>query len=57
MLTIYIANLYSKLLANGHLDDKGLNFIVMPKYDMDLERLFQIQRRKFKMETIITVGI
>jgi len=35
-----IANWYPKLLANGHLEDKSLNFIVMPKYDIDLERLF-----------------
>lgn len=52
-----IANLYPKLLANGKLEDKELNFIVMPKYDVDLERLFQIQRRRFKLETVITVGI
>lgn len=54
---ILIANLYPKLLANGKLEDKELNFIVMPKYDLDLERLFQMQRRRFKLETVITVGI
>ena len=35
-----LANLFAKLLANGRLEDKGLNFIVMPRYDVDLERLF-----------------
>lgn len=44
-------------MANGKLEDKELNFIVMPKYDLDLERLFQMQRRRFKLETVITVGI
>jgi len=29
----------------------------MPKYDIDLERLFQQQKRKFKLETVITVGL
>ena len=29
----------------------------MPKYDIDLDRLFNMQRKKFKMETIITIGL
>jgi serine/threonine protein kinase len=56
-INYHLANLYPKLLANGKLEDKQLNFIVMPKYDVDLERLFQMQRRRFKLETVITVGI
>lgn len=51
------ANLFPKLLANGHLEDKFLNYIVMPRYDIDLERLFQIYKRKFKLETVVTIGI
>jgi len=51
------ANLFPKLLANGHLEDKLLNYIVMPRYDIDLERLFQIYKRKFKLETVVTIGI
>jgi len=45
------------LLSNGHLEDKLLNFIIMPRYDIDLERLFQFYKRKFKLETIVTIGI
>jgi len=29
----------------------------MPKYDLDLERLFVQQKRKFKLETVITIGL
>ena len=29
----------------------------MPKYDIDLDRLFVLQKRKFKLETIITIGL
>jgi serine/threonine protein kinase len=49
--------LFPKLLANGYLEEKKLNYIVMPKYDIDLERLFIGKQRKFKLETIYTVGI
>jgi hypothetical protein len=42
IFVFFIANLYPKLLANGKLEDKELNFIVMPKYDIDIERLFQM---------------
>lgn len=45
------------MLANGYLEDKHLNYIVMPKYDIDLERLFVLHRRKFKLETVITLGL
>jgi hypothetical protein len=40
VLTVFIANQFPKLLANGYLDERQLNYIVMPKYDIDLERLF-----------------
>eukprot|EP00347_Sterkiella_histriomuscorum_P024208 403331935 len=51
------ANLFPKLLVNGFLEDKKLNYIVMPKYDLDLERLFIQNKRKFKLETIVTIGL
>lgn len=54
---IKIAVLFPKLLANGFLEDKGLNFIVMPRYDLDLERLFIANKRRFKLETTITIGL
>lgn len=54
---ILLAALFPKLLVNGYLDDKKLNFIVMPKYDIDLERLFVNYKRKFKLETIVTIGL
>lgn len=28
----------------------------MPKYEMDLERMFLSHKKKFKLETIITLG-
>ncbi len=28
------------MLASGFLEEKNLNFIVMPKYDIDLEKLY-----------------
>ena len=52
-----IANLFAKLLANGRLEDKGLNYIVMPRYDIDLERLFVQYKRRFKLESVITLGL
>ncbi|CDW90421.1 protein kinase domain containing protein [Stylonychia lemnae] len=45
------------LRVNGYLSDKKLNYIIMPKYDLDLERLFVQYKRKFKMETVITIGL
>eukprot|EP00347_Sterkiella_histriomuscorum_P016337 403353577 len=51
------AGLFPKLLANGYLEDKNLNYIVMPKYDIDLERLFMINKKKFKLETVIVMGL
>jgi serine/threonine protein kinase len=44
-------------LANGQLEDKKLNFIVMPRYDIDLERLFTQYKKKFKLETVISIGL
>lgn len=35
-----IGTYFPKMLASGYLEDKNLNFIVMPKYDLDLEKLF-----------------
>jgi len=35
-----IVQFFPKLLASGFLEDKGLRYIVMPKYDIDLEKLF-----------------
>lgn len=39
------------------MEDQPLNFIVMPKYDIDVERLFQTSKRKFRLETVITLGL
>jgi serine/threonine protein kinase len=29
----------------------------MPKYDIDLEKIFVSNKRKFKLETVITIGL
>ena len=29
----------------------------MPRYDVDLEKLFQNSKRKFKLETVVTIGL
>jgi hypothetical protein len=34
------ATYFPKLLANGNLEGRNLNYIVMPKYDIDLEKMF-----------------
>jgi serine/threonine protein kinase len=39
------------------LEEKNLNYIVMPRYDLDLERLFIQLKRKFKLETVISIGL
>jgi hypothetical protein len=44
-------------LASGFLEDKNLNFIVMPKYDIDLEKLYYQYKKRFKMDTIINIGL
>ena len=54
---LFVASLFPKLLANGSQEDKKLNFIVMPKYDVDIDRLFIMRKKKFKLETIITIGL
>lgn len=38
---------YPKLLTQGYLEDKKLNYMVMTKYDIDLEFLFSAYYRKF----------
>ena len=48
---------FPKLLTNGYLEEKKLNFIVMPKYDIDLEKMFFQYKRQFKMDTIINIAI
>ena len=48
--------MFPKLLANGFLEERKLNYIVMPKYEIDLEKMFNNFKRKFKLETIITLG-
>lgn len=48
--------MFPKLLTYGYLEDKKLNYIVMPKFDFDLERLFVLHKRKFKLETVVTLG-
>ena len=48
---------FPKLLASGHLKEQPLNFIVMPKYDIDVERLFQAKKRKFRLETMLSCGL
>ena len=44
------------MLAQGFLEEKNLNYFVMPKYDIDLEKLFYSYKKWFKLETIITLG-
>jgi len=29
----------------------------MPKYEMDLDRMFLMHKKKFKLETIVTLGL
>lgn len=48
---------FPKMLVNGYLEEKNLNFIVMPKYDIDLDKLYLQSKRRFKMETIINIGL
>jgi serine/threonine protein kinase len=49
--------MFPKLLAHGYLEDKNLNYLVMPKFDIDLERLFMMHKRKFKLETVVVLGL
>ena len=53
----HIALLFPRLLACGFLEDKNLNYIVMPKFDIDLEKLFFSYKRQFKLDTVITIGL
>lgn len=48
--------MFPKMLTHGFLEDRQLNYIVMPKYETDLEKMFNNYKRKFKMETIINLG-
>lgn len=49
--------MFPKLLTYGYLEDKHLNYLVIPKYDIDLERLFVMHKKKFKLETVVTMGL
>lgn len=57
LIFMFIANLFPKLLAHGYLEDKSLNYLVMPKFDLDLERLFVLHKKKLKLETVVTIGL
>ena len=54
---LYIAVFFPKLLASGPFEEYSLNYIVMPKYDIDLEKIFVNTKRKFKLETVVTIGL
>jgi len=49
--------LFPRLLSNGFLEDKQLHYFVMPKYDIDLEALFVQHKRKFSLQTVLTIGL
>lgn len=53
----HIAIFFPKLLSSGQLEEKNLNFIVMQKFDIDLERIFLQHKKKFKLDTIVTIGL
>lgn len=40
LLPFVLAGFFPKMLANGFLEVKNLNYIVMPKYDIDLDKLY-----------------
>jgi hypothetical protein len=49
--------MFPRLLADGIMADKNLKYVVIPKYDIDLEHLFASRKRKFQLSTIINMGL
>ena len=49
--------MFPRLLADGIMNEKKLKYVVIPKYDIDLEHLFVARKRKFQLSTIINMGL
>lgn len=48
---------FPRLLSHGYLEDKLLNYLVITKFDIDLESLFTLNKKRFNLSTILTIGI
>jgi serine/threonine protein kinase len=48
---------FPKLLSNGFQEEMKMEYLVLDKFDIDLENLFIKLNRKLKKHTIINIGI
>lgn len=48
---------FPRLLTYGFLENKKLNYMVLTKYDADLELMFNAYNRKFRLSTVINIGL
>ena len=48
---------FPRLLTHGQIEEKGLNYMIITKFDADIEYMFTQAKRKFSLQTIITIGI
>ena len=48
---------FPRLLSYGYLEDRHMNYLVMTKLDADLEYMFQQSRRRFSLQTVVTIGM
>ena len=57
--SIYLFNRkgFPRLLTHGYLEDRLLNYFVITKFDTDLESLFTMNKKRFHLSTILTIGV
>jgi serine/threonine protein kinase len=48
---------FPRLLTHGYLEDKSMNYMIITKFDADLEYMFTQHKREFSLQTIITIGV
>ncbi len=48
---------FPRLLTHGYLEDKLLNYLVITKFDIDLESLYSMNKKRFHLSTILTIGV
>lgn len=44
-------------MTHGYLEEKSMNYMIITKFDADLEYLFSQYRRRFSLQTIVTIGV
>ena len=57
IIDLYVLVGFPRLLTSWSLEDRSINYMVLTKYDVDLELMFRAQYRSFKLQTVINIGL